>query len=125
MVCGIHPSVNAAYKAKPQALNVSRSALYQKLNGVEIEVSAALLQETASELGQLIQLMGGEHPSLLAGYQVRIVDGNALAATEHRLDVLRSVSSAPLPGKSLVVLAPQLRLAVEIFPCEDGHAQER
>ena len=67
VVCGIHPSVNAAYKAKAEALNVTRSALYQKLNGVETEVSAALLQETASELGQLIQLMGGEHPPLLAG----------------------------------------------------------
>lgn len=125
VVCGIHPSVNAAYKAKAEALNVSRSALYQKLNGVEPEVSAALLRETASELGELIQHMGGEHPPLLAGYQVRILDGNALAATEHRLDVLRSLSSAPLPGKSLVVLDPELRLAVDIFPCEDGHAQER
>ena len=42
VVCGIHPSVNAAYKAKAEAMNVSRSALYQKLNGVETDVSAAL-----------------------------------------------------------------------------------
>jgi hypothetical protein len=35
------------------------------------------------------------------------------------------VAAAPLPGKSLVVLDPGLRLAVDIFPCEDGHAQER
>ena len=69
--------------------------------------------------------MGGQAPPLLAGYQVRIIDGNALAATEHRLQVLRTVAAAPLPGKSLVVLDPALRLAVDIFPCEDGHAQER
>lgn len=56
---------------------------------------------------------------------MRILDGNALAATEHRLKVLRSVAAAPLPGKSLVVLDPELGLAVDIFPCEDGHAQER
>jgi hypothetical protein len=56
---------------------------------------------------------------------VRIVDSNALAATEHRLQVLRSVGAAPLPGKSLVVLDPGVGLAVDIFPCEDGHAQER
>ena len=30
-----------------------------------------------------------------------------------------------MPGKSLVVLDPQLMLAVDVFPCEDGHAQER
>lgn len=35
------------------------------------------------------------------------------------------MAAAPLPGKSLVVLDPALRLAVDIFPCEDGHAQER
>ena len=125
VVCRIHPSVSAAYKAKAEELNVSRAAVYQKLNGVEIGVSAALVRETASELGQLIQQMGGQQPPLLPGYQVRILDGNALAATDHRLQVLRTVAGAPLPGKSLVVLDPQLRIAVDIFPCEDGHAQER
>jgi IS4 transposase len=125
VVCGIHPSVNAAYKAKAETLNVTRGALYQKLNGVEIDVSAALLRETASELRELIQSMGGQQAALLPGYAVRILDGNALAATEHRLKVLRDVAAAPLPGKSLVVLDPENRLAVDIFPCEDGHAQER
>jgi hypothetical protein len=125
VVCGIHPSVNAAYKAKAEGLSVNRSALYQKLNGVELGVSAALVRETAAQLGQLIEQMGGQSVPLLAGYTVRILDGNALAATEHRLEVLRSVGSAPLPGKSLVVLDPELRLAVDIFPCADGHAQER
>ncbi len=62
---------------------------------------------------------------MLRGYVVRILDGNALAATQRRLKVLQSIAAAPLPGKSLVVLDPQLRLAVDIFPCKDGHAQER
>jgi len=126
VVCGIHPSVNAAYKAKSETLNVNRAAIYQKLNGVEIAVSSALLRETASELGQLIEKLGGEtRIPLLPGYAVRILDGNALAATEHRLKVLRDEGAAPLPGKSLVVLDPDSRLVVDIFPCEDGHAQER
>lgn len=125
VVCGIHPSVSAAYKAQAESLNVSRGALYQKLNGIETAVSAALVRETARELGGLIEQLGGAQPPLLEGYQVRILDGNALAATEHRLQVLRSVAAAPLPGKSLVVLDPQSRLAVDLFPCEDGHAQER
>ena len=125
VVCGIQPSVNAAYKAKANELNVNRSALYHKLNGVETQVSAALLRESSKELSDLIEQMGGQSPPLLDGYQTRILDGNALAATEHRLAVLQSVAAAPLPGKSLVVLDPALRLAVDIFPCEDGHAQER
>jgi hypothetical protein len=125
VVCGIQPTVNAAYKAKATEINVNRSAVYQKLNGVETQVSAALLRETAAELGPLIQQMGGSSPPLLAGYETQVLDGNALAATEHRLNVLQTVSAAPLPGKSLVVLDPASRLAVDIFPCEDGHAQER
>lgn len=115
VVCGIHPSVNAAYKAKAESLTVNRAALYQKLNGIEVGVSAALLRETAAALSAMIQQVGGHHPPLLAGYSVRIIDGNALAATEHRLAVLRSVVAAPLPGKSLVVLDPESRLAVDYF----------
>jgi hypothetical protein len=30
-----------------------------------------------------------------------------------------------LPGQALVVLDPELMLAVDVVPCEDGHAQER
>lgn len=125
VVCGICPSVNAAYRSQAEALSVTRNAVYSKLNGVELQVSAVLLRETAQELGELVTQMGGDLPPGLEGYQMRILDGNALAATERRLDVLRSVAAAPLPGKSLVVLDPQRRLAVDIFPCEDGHAQER
>jgi Transposase DDE domain len=62
---------------------------------------------------------------LLPGYRVKILDGNCLAATEHRLDELRFTNAGPLPGKSLVVLDPALMLAIDVFPCEDGHAQER
>ena len=29
------------------------------------------------------------------------------------------------PGQALTVLDPDLRLAIDVFPCEDGHAQER
>ena len=61
----------------------------------------------------MIEKLGGEaRVPLLAGSAVRILDGNALAATEHRLKVLRDVGAAPLPGKSLVVLDPDRRLVV-------------
>ena len=58
LVRRIQPSVNAAYKAKAAEMNVNRSAVYKKLNGVEPQVSTALLRKTAAELGQLIQQMG-------------------------------------------------------------------
>ncbi len=50
--------------------------------------------------------------------------GYAIKASEHRLKPLRTCDSASLPGQSLVVLDPSLMLAIDVFPCEDGHAQE-
>ncbi len=35
------------------------------------------------------------------------------------------MAAGPLPGKSLVVYDPGVRLPIDVFPCEDGHAQER
>lgn len=51
--------------------------------------------------------------------------GNCLEATEHRLAVLRRTPAGPLPGKSLVVYDASLAMVIDMFPCEDGHAQER
>ena len=38
---------------------------------------------------------------------------------------MRSLSAGALPGKSFVVYDPILGIPVDVFPCEDGHAQER
>jgi IS4 transposase len=125
VVCAIHPSVHAAYRAKVKEMSVSLSALYAKLNGIELAVSRALVQQTASSMSEIVTQMGGQAKTWVAGHRVKILDGLWLAATEHRLKELRLEAAAALPGKSLVVLDPQLRLAIDVFPCEDGHAQER
>jgi IS4 transposase len=69
--------------------------------------------------------MGGEREAWLPGYRVRILDGNHLAGTQHRLKELRTTGAGALPGKALVVLDPQVMLVADVFCCEDGHAQER
>src|SRR3954470_3797145 len=125
VVCGSRASANAAYRAHRKRLGVSRSAFYQKLNGVEPHVSAALTRQTAANLAAVIDQLGGALPALLPGYRVKILDGNCLAKTEHRLRELRTLAAGPLPGKSLVVLDPALTLVIDVFPCEDGHTQER
>ncbi len=61
----------------------------------------------------------------LPGYAIRIADGNLLAATEHRIAILRPTRSGALPGKSIAVLDPQHHLVTDVFPYEDAHAQER
>ena len=121
----VHPSPHAAYQAREDELNVSASALYDKLKGVETAVSAALVRETARDLGQIQEALGVRRESWLPGYAIRIVDGNCLEASEKRVRVHRGVGGAALPGKSLVVMDPGRGLLVDVFPCEDGHAQER
>ena len=69
--------------------------------------------------------MGGARPRWLPGYRVRILDGNHLAGTEHRIKELRTIRAGALPGQALVVLDPRLMLATDVVLCEDGHAQER
>jgi hypothetical protein len=79
----------------------------------------------AGQVEPLIKELGGTVPSPLPGFRIRLLDGNCIEKTEHRIKELRSIAAGPLPGKSLVVYDPVLRLPVEVFPCEDGHAQER
>jgi len=125
VVCGIHPSVSAAYKALEKMVGVSRTALYDKLNGLEPGISRALVNYTAQELSPVLAELGGTKAALLPGFEVRIIDGNHLGATEHRLEVLRQNGSGALPGQSLAVLDPDWMLVRDLIPCEDGHAQER
>jgi len=125
VVCKIQPSVCAAYQAVEDTLPATLSAVYAKLDGIEGDVSAALVRHTAARLGSVIEEMGGHLPPPLLGYRTKIIDGNHFAATEHRLAVLRETKAGPLPGQALVVLDPALMLATDMIPCEDGHAQER
>ena len=125
VVCNVHPKVSAAYKAVEDTLPVSLSAVYEKLKGVERNVLSALVQHTSAELSPVIAAMKVRQNPWLAGYRVRIVDGNHLASTERRIEVLRASKAGPLPGLALVVFDPQRSLVTEMIPCEDGHAQER
>jgi hypothetical protein len=125
VVCSIRPSINSAFKKLAPTLGVTRKAVYDKINRVETTTSAALVRHTGTVLTPVIDELGARVKPLLDGYRTRLLDGNHLAGTQHRLEELRTIGSAPLPGQSLVVLDPELRLVVDVIPCEDGHAQER
>lgn len=125
VVCGSHKSLHAAYQASAQEMGVSVTSIYNKVNGVETETAASLVRYSASAVAPIVEEMGGTLPPLLPGYRIKILDGNCLEATEHRIRELRGTTAGPLPGKSLVVLDPSLKLMVDVFPCEDGYTQER
>jgi IS4 transposase len=117
--------VRAAYLAHDADVGTSIVSVYNKLNGLETRTSAELVRYSAREFAPLITQMDGERAPWLAGYRVKIVDGNCLEASEHRLKALREAPGRALPGKSLVVSEPAHGLVTDVFPCEDGHAQER
>jgi hypothetical protein len=125
VVTAAFPSVRAAFLDKSFNISVSLTALYNKLQGIEVAVSGQLVAHTARQLRPLLQRIGGTLPEPVPGYPMHVLDGNALAATEHRLSETRGNSAAPLPGKSLCVFRPAYQLVTDIVLCEDGHAQER
>lgn len=127
VVCQVFPSVHAAYQKQCERFSVSRRALYGKINHVEPRVTRELVVQTAQRLEPVVRKLQRRagRQSLLPGFRTRILDGNHLAATEHRLKELREIAAGPLPGQTLVVLDPDRRLIVDAFPCEDAHAQER
>lgn len=125
VVLGFDPSVFAAYAKRQKTFPVSDQALYDKLKRMELGVSAELVRDSAQRAAEAIDELGARRPAWLPGYRVRVLDGNAPGATEHRLEVLRDTWAAPLPGKALVVLDPELGLACDAFLTPDGHAQER
>lgn len=124
VVTRVQPSPHAAYRERAADFPVGERAVYDKINGVEPQVSAALVRGTARELEVVLRTLGQVAPSPVPGHRLKIVDGNHFSATDRRLRLLRG-GGPPLPGQALAVLDPALGLVIDLFPCEDGHAQER
>src|ERR1022692_3912508 len=61
----------------------------------------------------------------LPGCRLRVLDGNHLTGTEHRLKGLRGTRAAALPGQALVLYDPRFDLITDTIPCEDAYSQER
>src|SRR5204863_5037372 len=74
---------------------------------------------------EIVTALGPARKPQLAGYCTRIIDGRHLTSTDHWLKALRYTRSGPLPGQALPILDPDRMLIVDLFPCEDGEAQER
>jgi IS4 transposase len=125
VVCGVRPSINAAYAKNAVPINASLTALYRKIERIETPVGAAMVRTTAQRLASVIAAMGGGLASFLPGYRTKILDGNHLAKTEHRIQELRTMRAGALPGHALVIFDPEPMLAIDVVLCEDGHAQER
>lgn len=129
VAAGVRASVFAAYKAD-QALDeptiaATYQAVYGKLGRLEPAVSEAVVRHGAERCGRLLTLMPRARREPRTGYRTRVLDGNVLAGSEHRLTPLRRWLNACLPGKSLVVYEPGSGLVTDVVLCEDAYTQER
>src|SRR5271166_1861240 len=101
VVCGKHPTIHAAYRAQRERLPVSLTSVYDKLAGIETDVSAELVRHTSRQLQPLLRELHAALPEPVPGYHLRILEGNKLAGTQHRLPETRDDAAAPLPGQTL------------------------
>lgn len=126
---GARGSVHAAYKADQASaapiIQTTYQALYGKLERLQPAVSEAVVRYSAERCGQLLALNPPARNEPLAGYRMRVLDGNVLTGTDHRLTALRRWLNACLPGKSLVVYEPGSGLVTDLVLCEDAYTQER
>ncbi len=126
---GSRGSIFAAYKADQASaaptMTASYQALYTKLARIPPAASEALVRYCGEKLQPVLEEMPAPPVQDVAGYRLRILDGNVLAGCDHRLKELRKWLNTCLPGKSLVVYEPRLGLVTDLVLCEDAYTQER
>ena len=126
---GARPSVHAAYKfdqdADTPTIGTTYQALYGKLGRLQPAVSEAVVRYSAQRCGELLTATPTPRHEPLPGYRMRVLDGNVLTGTDHRIKALRRWLNACLPGKSLVIYEPGLGLVTDLVLEEDAYTQER
>jgi len=120
---GLRPSLHAAARKMADRLPVSLAALYAKVRRTEPALLRALVRGSAQRLAPVAA--GLQTPPSLPGWQLRIIDGNHLPASDKRLAALRGVRGAALPGHAVVVYDPDHALVCDIVACEDAYQSER
>jgi hypothetical protein len=125
VACGFRPTPRSAFMRREFQRVASLSAFYRKLGRMELGITEDIVRRTARRARQLIVASDALAPEPIPGYAVRILDGNVLAGTEHRIAPLRTTWSAGLPGMSLAAYEPASGLILDLILEEDAHCQER
>ena len=88
---GISIGVCGSTKSNDNGFRSVAARLYGKINHVEPRITRELVRKRPSRLEPVVRKLQkrlGRKP-LLPGFRTRILDGNHLAATEHRIEELR------------------------------------
>jgi Transposase DDE domain len=115
---------NQAYKKNKEALAASVVAYYGKLNRVEPAISEGVVRFAGRKASELFQALGVTTQTVVPGYKCSALDGNHLRKSEKRIDELRGLSAAALPGTVVAKFNLQEQLFERAYLLEDAHAQE-
>ena len=125
VVTRVDSSVYKSIQALDDVLTVSDEAVYQKLRKVEPQVCQALVRDSFQVASGVLGKMKVVNAPWVKGLRAKVLDGNSITASEHRIEVLRTIWDAPLPGRTLVVWDQSTGLVSDLFLSECGHASER
>src|SRR4029079_7675723 len=93
VACRIYRSPRAVYTEHPDRFPVTLKCVYEKIQGIALHVMREMVRDNAGRSRAIIEELGGQVAALLPGYRVKILDGNALAGTDHRLTELRHTNA--------------------------------
>jgi hypothetical protein len=98
VVLGSRPSIHAAYQASDGNIGVSITSVYNKLNGIEPNISAELVRYAVHKAEPVVTELVNKTDSPLPGFRIKLLDGNCIKKSEHRIKELRSIGAGPLPA---------------------------
>lgn len=125
VVLRYRPSVRSAY-GRAGAVPVTLKSVYEKLRRVELAVSEALVTQVADRAAQVLACWpAAARPDPVAGLRLRVLDGNYLAGTQHRLAPSRGDGAAALPGMSVALRDDRTGLLVRLACRADAYTNER
>jgi len=113
-----------AYATHKENLRVSLTSFYNKINATELAISEAIAARSAQRAAALQDELGFRPWEVLPGYRVYALDGNHLPESDKRLEPLRLLHDAPLPGTVVARFDLQRQLFDRAYVLEDAHAQE-
>jgi hypothetical protein len=119
------PSIHAGYEDAKENFDVTIQSVYNKLNRLELRVLENLVSKTADDMIACAKAMKVQPPMLVPGYVCRLLDGNVLAGTQHRIKELRRTNAAALPGRSVCFYNYQYRMIDDVVLDKNGHAQDK
>ncbi len=96
VVCSVRQSIGSVYKAMSEEIGVSKTAVYDKLNRLEPNVSKALVKSTALDLATIIEQLGAGEPEQMR--RISTQNSGWQWSGSHRAS---SVSIAKHPGRTV------------------------